>query len=197
MFRLHALRTGCLAGKNYPIVDPNFCMKDANGEFSTIFTKIWHVHANTLVGFSKLPNGLPDVDFKFDPSKIFASGGGLTPDSPSTLSPSPRAGPRKQKSLINMAIAYWSTMSTPSTSGSPSTADTSGSPRVDISTTSESPTLNIEHKSSTVRIALQDFIKSCRPMSDIDIRGVGNETRFPLLKSMLTQKDVTLGHLQV
>ena len=196
MFRLHALRTGCLAGENYPIVDPDFRMRDDNGEFTEIFKKMWRVHATTLVGFSMLTNGLPDVDFKWDPSKISFSGGSLTPDSPSTLSP--RAGPRKQRSMINMALAYWSSISSLSTSGSPSTPGTmSSSPRVDISTASDIPTLTIKRESSpTVRIALQEFVQSCK-LSELEIQGVGHITRFPLLKAMLMRRDTTLSHLQV
>ncbi|KJA28276.1 hypothetical protein HYPSUDRAFT_197182 [Hypholoma sublateritium FD-334 SS-4] len=121
LFYLHAIRTGVLAGQIHPVIDPDFSIRGANGEFSPIFLEMWELHADTLRYFGKVESGIAEPDFPSEAVPLPA--GSLAPEG--SHSPSPNL--RKQRSVVNLvSMGYLNREkpappagASPSASGSP------------------------------------------------------------------------------
>lgn len=161
MFRLHAIRTGFLAGRPIPIIDPRFSMRGADGEFSQIFLQVWAMHADTLRHFGKMELGIPGLDFPFEGPSVSGATGNLTPDTPSPTAV------RKQRSMVDLALGYLNRAGDKPAGSTPSVSPAGASPAAvgapfgsTLPATSSAPCVHGPFPS--VRVALQEFSKVCR-----------------------------------
>lgn len=201
MFHLHSIRTGCLAGRTHPIVDPAFSIRGADGEFTQIFLTVWGVHADTLRGFGKMESSgsLPDIDFPFSAKP---AAGNLTPEGLRT----PSSVIQRQRSLVNFkvvtdSIGYFNRgqsdkpsprvglSASASPSGSP--AGLSSLPFSAATVTTKSPAPHGVVRS--VKSALQEFVSASELR--VDSTFSNGSSRFPLLHAMAAQRERKLSQM--
>lgn len=222
MFQVHAICTGIRAGQMHPVVDPNFRMRDDNGNMSTFFRGIWRANKESIADLCTLTaKDASDIG-----QEVF---GFRSPDTPAPPQPG------RTKSFLNMtrmmtraqapssAAAASPDLRPPSASGSspsvgtvspfnrvpgnagplaitaPSSPVTPGSP-AHLSATSAggtmSPTLASRSPGGSqfpVIAALQDFTASCKLQEKYWFALEGDEQHFPLLKGPASSKATRLA----
>ncbi|KJA26721.1 hypothetical protein HYPSUDRAFT_198532 [Hypholoma sublateritium FD-334 SS-4] len=197
MFHIHSIRTGCLAGRTHPIVDPAFRVRGADGEFTQTFLTVWGVHADALRGFGMMNSSglLPGIDFPFS---TIPAAGSLNPEGLHTPSPIIR----RQRSMVNMVSGYFTSRGpddTPPRVGPASSA--SGSPGglspLPFSAPTRSPTTSspaAPHSPfRSVKSALQEFIRASELRVDSTFRD--GSSRFPLLHAMAMRREQKLSEM--
>ncbi|KJA26039.1 hypothetical protein HYPSUDRAFT_199270 [Hypholoma sublateritium FD-334 SS-4] len=191
MFHLQSIRTGLLAGRTHPIVDPAFRIRGVNGQFTPIFLTVWGVHSETLRGFGMMESSasLPGIDFPF--TAAVPATGSLAPVGLHTPSPIIR----RQRSMVNLvsdSLGYFNR--SPSDKSSPragATASASGSP-LPFSAATRPPTTPHSLVRS-VKSSLQDFVNTSG--LKVDSTFSDGSSRFPLLHAMALQRAKKLSQM--
>lgn len=187
MFKLHAVRLGCLSGQTHPIIDPDFSIRDANGELSLDFLDVWTANNDTLRKFGKLYE-VPGLDFKFDSNApIPSTGSHLTPDAIHTTSPKAVRKQRSVVSVMSMGLlggdkTATSSSAAPNTPGHTATAPLSPLP------TPASGQSGGQNDNSSILLTTQAFVNICGLSEDDCLNNDEQDPRFPLLHTANKQR---------
>lgn len=113
MFELHAIRVGVKASQMHPVVDPNFRMRDDNGELSALFRGIWKENIDYITELSTYT--LKTIsELEQDVTVSSSPGPASSTRSPTMSAAQPSRTIGKKRSLFNLLYAI-----STSASGSP------------------------------------------------------------------------------
>lgn len=190
LFRLHAIRSGCLARQTLPIQSPKFSAKTASGELSKAFMEIWKTTTDSLNDLTMYPV-LPGFDSDASP----AAGSPATTLSPTYGSPAANSplGPAESSGQLMALKKKLSGYLRGSTPTAPADPNQSSSGAVDPSTpgttpgTDSGPTPNRPSLPSMKHVTLE-FCRVCQFDTEKMENNEHAARRYPFIQLTLLTK---------